>query len=145
MADDALTEPLADEILRDTEPVRAAREGLAPDALDAVHDALFGEAWSATHTKTLAHALGVSERTLSRRKLTPGKPLPPAQSDRLLLVAETYDLAVRALGGSDRARAWLNQPHRLLSGEAPMDRLDTLAGTREVQTMLYHLEYGMAA
>lgn len=145
MVDDAVIEPLVDEILGGMDPVRAAREGLTPDALDTVRDALFGESWSAADTKTLANALGVSERTLGRRRTMPEKPLPPAQSDRLLLLAETYDLAVRALNGQDRARAWLTQPHRLLGGEAPLTRLDTLAGTREVQTMLYHLEYGMVA
>ena len=147
MTDDAVSavpEPLVDEILGGTDPVRAAREGLPPRVLDRVSDAVFGPSRTADDTRAFARALGVSERTVTRRK-TRGEPLPPQQSDRLLLLAETYDLAVRALDGEGRARAWLARPHRLLGGEAPVARLDTLAGAREVQTMLYHVEFGMAA
>lgn len=145
MTDDAVTEPLAGEILGSMGPVQAAREGLSPRALDRVSDAVFGPSRTAADTRAFARALGVSERTITRRKTRPSDPLPPQQSDRLLVLAETYDLAVRALDGEDRARAWLTRPHRLLDGESPVARLDTLAGAREVQTVLYHVEFGMAA
>ena len=146
MTDDAVaTAPLVDEILGGTDPVRAAREGLPPRVLDRVSDAVFGPSRTADDTRAFARALGVSERTVTRRKTRPSEPLPPQQSDRLLLLAETYDLAVRALDGEGRARAWLGRPHRLLGGEAPVARLDTLAGVREVQAVLYHVEFGMAA
>ena len=145
MTDDAVAEPLADEILGKMDPVQAAREGLSTCALDRVSDALFGASRTAADTRAFARALGVSERTITRRKTKPSEPLPPQQSDRLLLLAETYDLAARALEGEDRARAWLTRPHPLLGGETPVTRFDTLAGVREVQTMLYHIEHGMAA
>lgn len=145
MTEDAVAEPLTDEILGSMAPVQAAREGLSPRALDRVSDAIFGPSRTADDTRAFARALGVSERTITRRKTRPSEPLPPQQSDRLLLLAETYDLAVRALEGEGRARAWLTRPHRLLGGEAPVARLDTVAGVREVQTMLYHVEFGMAA
>ena len=145
MTEDAVAEPLADEILGTMDPVQAARGGLSPRALDRVSDALFGASRTAADTRLFARALGVSERTITRRKTRPSEPLPPQQSDRLLLLAETYDLAVQALEGEDRARAWLTRPHHLLGDESPVERLDTLAGVREVQTMLYHVEYGMAA
>lgn len=145
MTDDAVAAPLTADILGRMDPVQAARKGLPPRALDRVSDALFGASPTADDTRLFARALGVSERTISRRKTTPSEPLPSPQSDRLLLLAETYDLAVQALEGEDRARAWLTRPHRLLDGESPVARLDTLAGVREVQAMLYHVEYGMAA
>lgn len=138
-------EPLVNEILDDKTPVQAARDGLAPRAIDRVSDALFGAARTAADTAAFARALGVSERTVTRRKRASSEPLPSPLSDRLLLVAETYDLAVQALEGDSRARAWMSRPHGLLGGEAPVGRLDTLAGVREVQTMLYHIEFGMAA
>lgn len=141
----ALVEPLVDVILGERDPVQAAREGLPPQALSVVSDALFGAARTAADTEAFARALGVSERTVARRKTATDEPLPSGLSDRLLLVAETYDLAVQALESEDRARAWLTRPHTLLGSEAPMARLDTLAGVREVQSMLYHIEFGMAA
>ena len=145
MTEDAVAEPLAGEILGHLDPVQAARQGLSPRALDRVSAAIFGTSRTAEDTRVFARALGVSERTITRRKTKPSEPLPPQQSDRLLLLAETYDLAVQALEGEDRARAWLTRPHGLLGGESPVARLDTLAGVREVQTMLYHIEFGMAA
>ena len=145
MTEDAVAEPLVGEILGHLDPVQAARQGLSPHALDRVSDAIFGASRTADDTKVFARALGVSERTITRRKTKPSEPLPPQQSDRLLLLAETYDLAVQALEGEDRARTWLNRSHGLLDGESPVERLDTLAGVREVQTMLYHIEFGMAA
>ena len=145
MTDDAVAAPLTREILGQMGPVQAAREGLSPQALDRVSDAIFGASRTADDTRAFARALGVSERTVTRRKTRPLEPLPPPQSDRLLLLAETFDLAVQALEGEDRARAWLTRPHGLLDGESPVARLDTLAGAREVQDMLYHIEFGMAA
>ena len=145
MTEDAVAEPLAGEILGHLDPVQAARQGLSPRALDRVSAAIFGTSRTADDTRVFARALGVSERTVTRRKTKPSEPLPPQQSDRLLLLAKTYDFAVQALEGEDRARAWLTRPHRLLGDESPVARLDTLAGVREVQTMLYHIEFGMAA
>ena len=145
MVDDAVADPLAERVLGGADPVRAAREGLPPRALDRVSAALFGGARTASETETLARALGVSARTIARRAERGAAPLPPQESDRLLLLAETYDLAVQALGSEERARAWLRRPHRLLGGEPPVARLDTLAGVRGVQTALYHVEFGMPA
>ncbi len=139
LAPDALTADILDE----RDPVTATRDGLNHGALEAVRGALFGTAESTPSERhELAQALGVSGRTLDRRR---GGRLSPLESDRLLLVAETFDLAVQALDNADRARAWLFRPHALLGGETPMARLDTLAGAREVQSMLRHIEYGMAA
>lgn len=143
MITDAVADPLSDRILGGLDPVQAAREGLPFRALDRVSAALFGP--SRTATETLARALGLSSKTMDRRASSPGAPLPPRDSDRLLLLAETFDLAVLALDGEDQARAWLARPHKLFGGEPPVSRLDTLAGVREVQTALYHIEYGMVA
>ena len=139
----ATTDALTADLLDGHDPVAATRDGLSHDALEAVRRALFGTSDATpSERKELARVLGVSERTLTRRQ---GERLSSSESDRLLLIAETFDLAARALDGLDRARAWLTAPHHLLGGEAPLARLDTLAGAREVQTMLYHIEYGMVA
>lgn len=141
MLDSTAADALVQDVLGERDPVAAVREGLAHDELETVRAALFGERPTAG-VREMARALGVSEKTLGRRT---GGHLTPQESDRLLLVAETFDLAVRALDGADAARAWLARPHALLDGEAPLARLDTLAGAREVQTLLFHVEYGMAA
>ena len=44
---------------------------------------------------------------------------------------------------AERAQQWLRQPHALLGGESPLEHMDTYAGTEEVRSMLYHIEYSM--
>jgi len=125
-----LTELLAD-------PVAAVRQGLPYAAYRDLRAAL------GVGDEALARALAVSERTLHRRRAQ-GR-LAPEESDRLLVVAGLYELAVRALDSAERAASWLSTPHALFDGETPLEHMDTLAGAEEVRTALVHLEYGMPA
>jgi len=38
---------------------------------------------------------------------------------------------------------WLRTSHSLLGGESPLQRMDTLADMDQVNTLLYHIEYGL--
>jgi len=120
-----------------SDPVAAVRAGLSYAAVEQVQNHL--EAPDAL----LARALGISPRTLSRRRekgtLTTG------ESDRLVLLAEIVGLARRALDDGEAAREWLSAPHSMLGGESPLDHMDTVAGMEEVKKMLYHIEYGIPA
>lgn len=94
--------------------------------------------------RELGAVLSISERTLARRK-DQGR-LKPEESDRLLRLARLAELALAVFEGDrKRARAWLVRPKTLLNGEAPIERADTEAGAREVEDMLYALEFGFAA
>jgi putative toxin-antitoxin system antitoxin component (TIGR02293 family) len=119
------------------DPVAAVRKGLPYASYAGLRDAL------GVADEVLARALAVSERTLHRRRKQ--GVLASEESDRLLVVAGVYELAVRALDGEERAASWLSTPHALFGGETPLEHMDTLAGVEEVRTALYHLEYGMPA
>lgn len=93
--------------------------------------------------EVLARALGVSTRTLSRRREA-GR-LTTDESDRLVLLAEIVVLARRALDSAAAAGEWLSAPHSMLGDESPLGHMDTVAGMEEVKSMLYHIEYGMPA
>ena len=82
--------------------------------------------------KTLAH----------RRKLGS---LTPEQSDRLLRARRILDMAANTFGGQDKAGIWLRRPSAILSGERPLDLLDTDAGTRMVENLLGRIDHGVAA
>lgn len=116
---------------------RAVRDGLPTDALDALR------AFLDTPAATLADALGIAPRTLSRRRAA-GR-LAPDESDRLLRTARLAEMALVALGDSTAAAAWLTEPKRLLGGESPLRHADTAPGAREVEDMLYAVEFTAAA
>ena len=85
--------------------------------------------------ETLAALLGVSARTLQRRRGA-GEPLTRTESDRLARLVAVHRLAARAFESDEAASAWLTTPHRLLGGETPFERIDTEPGLREVRNML---------
>lgn len=90
----------------------------------------------------LAEVLMISDRTLARRR-TGGK-LSPIESDRLVRVAELVELALNVFDDQKEAAIkWFTSPKSLLKGETPLQRTDTEPGCKEVETMLYSIEYGM--
>ncbi len=118
-----------------SDPVEAVRRGLPVTALLHVQEILQAP------DDALARALGISRRTLSRRRET--DTLTTDASDRLLQLATIVALAQQALDGTEGARTWLRTSHALLGGESPLQRMDTLAGMDQVNTLLYHIEYGL--
>lgn len=78
----------------------------------------------------------------NRRKLGT---LTPEQSDRLVRVARVLAAAEETFGSQEKAGLWLRRPTTALAGEAPLHRLDTDAGSREVEALLGHIGHGIAA
>jgi putative toxin-antitoxin system antitoxin component (TIGR02293 family) len=81
--------------------------------------------------KTLAHRRGLGSLT-------------PDQSDRFSRLLRIIEEAEATFGDPGKAHTWLRRPTMLLDGEAPLDRLDTDIGTRQVEAMLGRIAYGLA-
>jgi putative toxin-antitoxin system antitoxin component (TIGR02293 family) len=86
--------------------------------------------------------LVLPRKTLSHRRILGS--LTPDQSDRLSRVLRIIDEADETFGDRAKAHAWLRRPHQLLDGEAPLDRLDTDFGTRQVEAILGRIAHGLA-
>ncbi len=86
--------------------------------------------------------LVLPRKTLSHRRILGS--LTPDQSDRLSRVLRIIDDADETFGDRAKARAWLRRPNQLLDGEAPLDRLDTDFGTRQVEAILGRIAHGLA-
>jgi putative toxin-antitoxin system antitoxin component (TIGR02293 family) len=84
----------------------------------------------------------VSKSTL-HRLAKERKRLNPAISDRIARLMRIYAEVMELFDDSEDAKRWLYQPHRILRGSAPIDLLDTDAGTLEVEDMLNGLRYGV--
>ena len=112
------------------------REGLPLSLLDA---ALADGRITAAELDRLA----LSRKTLAHRR-TLGS-LTPDQSDRLLRLLRIIEETEITFGDRAKAHVWLRRPTPLLDGEAPLDRLDTDIGTRQVEAMLGRIAHGLAA
>ena len=67
------------------------------------------------------------------------------ESDRLLRTARLAELALAVFEDGGAAAEWLTTPKRLLNGETPLERADTAPGAREVEDMLFAVEFSAAA
>jgi putative toxin-antitoxin system antitoxin component (TIGR02293 family) len=88
-------------------------------------------------------AVGMSLRTIQRRKDASMKPLNQEQSGRTWKFAEILAKATAVLGSQDQAEEWLQQPAMGLDQRRPIDLLATQAGAEIVQEFLGRLEYGV--
>ena len=86
--------------------------------------------------------LVLPRKTLSHRRILGS--LTPDQSDRLSRVLRIIDDADETFGNPAKAHTWLRRPNQLLDGEAPLDRLDTDFGTRQVEAILGRIAHGLA-
>jgi len=90
----------------------------------------------------VADFLGVPARTFARRRISGA--LDPAESERLLRLAEIFEAAVSLFGGDrDGARQWLTSPVRGLNNARPIDYARTELGAREVRNLIGRLEDGV--
>jgi putative toxin-antitoxin system antitoxin component (TIGR02293 family) len=86
--------------------------------------------------------LAVPRKTLSHRRMLGS--LTSDQSDRLARILRVIGDAEETFGDPAKAHVWLRRPTPLLDGEAPLDRLDTDAGTRQVEAILGRIDHGLA-
>src|SRR5579862_3182535 len=85
--------------------------------------------------------LVLPRKTLAHRRILGS--LTPDQSDRLARVLRMINEAEETFGDPAKAHAWLRRPSALLDGEAPLDRLDTDAGIRQVEALLGRIGHGL--
>jgi putative toxin-antitoxin system antitoxin component (TIGR02293 family) len=64
-------------------------------------------------------------------------------SDRLYRLARVAAQAQDVFENSETATNWLKRANRALAGHAPIDLLDTDAGTEQVVELLDRIEYGV--
>ncbi|MBI5479215.1 MAG: DUF2384 domain-containing protein [Deltaproteobacteria bacterium] len=91
----------------------------------------------------VASTLGVSPKTVSRRRRAPRRALGLVASDRLYRVARLFAFATEVLEDADRARAWLRTRQPGLGNRTPFQLMHTEAGAREVEDLLGRIEHGV--
>jgi putative toxin-antitoxin system antitoxin component (TIGR02293 family) len=90
----------------------------------------------------LSTLLRLPERTLARRRKA-GR-FAPAESDRLVRLAQLFERIVRLFDGDvAAARAWLQADCPAIGDHSPLDLLATEIGAVEVERLLGRLEHGV--
>jgi putative toxin-antitoxin system antitoxin component (TIGR02293 family) len=90
---------------------------------------------------SLEKAIGVSWRTVQRRKADPARRFNKEQSSRIWKFAEILAKATAVFGSREAAEEWLERPAIGLEQRRPIDLLSTAAGIEIVETHLGRLEY----
>jgi len=127
---------LKKEVRSDAELIQLTRQGLPVASLSR----LAGE--MEMDRGSVARAVGISDRTLSRR-MAKKERLSAEESDRAIRLARVYAAALDTLGTPAKASSWLRHPNRVLEDQVPLDMLDTDAGARSVETILGRIAYGV--
>jgi putative toxin-antitoxin system antitoxin component (TIGR02293 family) len=94
-----------------------------------------------TPDAALERAIGMSLRTMQRRKRAATKPLSTEQSGRTWKFAEILAEATEVLGSQEAAERWLEKPAIGLDRHRPIDLLATPAGVEMVETYLGRMAY----
>ena len=87
--------------------------------------------------------MGVSLRTMQRKKGDAAKRLSTEQAGRAWQFAEMLARATKVLGSQESAEHWLQRPAIGLDRKSPIDLLATPAGTKMVDDYLTRIEYGV--
>ncbi len=122
-------------IAKTSELVETVRAGVPYKALESVRQAA---GLSREEASTL---LGIPPRTLARRRKE-GR-LTVEESDRVYRLAHLMARALEVFADQGKVLRWLRKPNRALGGVVPLSRLDTDAGTREIEGILGRLEHGV--
>lgn len=92
--------------------------------------------------KTWAQILAIS-LTQFKRLRGSGKPLGADVGSQLVMFAVLFAKAEDVLGGRDEALSWFREQHMALSGQRPIDMLDTFIGAALVDRTLRQIDYGV--
>ncbi|MCY4260569.1 MAG: DUF2384 domain-containing protein [Rhodobacteraceae bacterium] len=99
-----------------------------------------------TNADILNKVIGISVRTLQRRKKEPeDNILSVEQSNRTWKFAEVLGRATDTLGSREDAEIWMNTPALGLDQRKPIDLLATAVGLEAIEDYLTRIEYGVYA
>lgn len=91
-------------------------------------------------SRRLLHRI-VPEATLKRRQVR----LSAEESERAERLARVYATALHVWGSDEDARVFLQAPHPMLEGRAPLEVSLSELGARRVEVLLWQLFFGMPA
>lgn len=89
----------------------------------------------------LAQLARISHATMHRRKIK-GK-FSPEESDKIYRIEKLYKTALDVLETDENVRTWLKTKLPIFGGKTPLEYVDTLPGSEEVEKVLRRMEHGI--
>lgn len=117
--------------------VEAIRSGLSYETFEVVTSAV------ALPKSEVAEALGINERTLSRRSKI--GTLSRDESERVLRLGRVIERAESVFGNHEDSVRWIKSKNEALGNQTPLSLLDTDIGTNCVLDTLGRIEHGVFA
>ncbi len=111
------------------------KKGLSTDSFDMLKEHLN------ISDNLLSKIVQIPKRTLDRRRKK-GR-LRTDESERVLRLAQVYDMALDVFGERHKAESWLKKPARGLGGKIPLEYADTDLGAHEVINLLGRIDHGV--
>lgn len=74
---------------------------------------------------------------------TPSDNPEDAETERMNVLSLTYRYGIEVFDDKDIFERWLRNPNRALGGKVPLCLLDTMAGIKEVVTIIGRLDHGI--
>jgi putative toxin-antitoxin system antitoxin component (TIGR02293 family) len=93
----------------------------------------------------LARILGMSRKTLQRRRHEKDQVLTASEGDRAYRVARVFAFAKALFGSNEAASKWLREPQVGLGRDIPLDLMLTEAGALEVEDYLGRMAHGVVS
>lgn len=124
-----------DEADSPAERISRLRDGLPYQAIERLREALN------LSLDELAGALGISTRTLNRRKEQDA--LRRDESDRVFRIARVFSHALSVFDSDEVAARWFKRPNPALDQMSPLEVFDTDLGAQLVDDLLTRVEYGV--
>jgi len=90
--------------------------------------------------ETLAKLLGVSTRTILRRK---SKHLTPDESTKIILLAKVLNKALDLMGSPENVLEWMHYKHPDLKQHSPIELCTNIVGYEQVINLLNKMEWGI--
>lgn len=95
--------------------------------------------------KELSYILGISERTLQKRKSEVGYKLDKNLSERCINLNNLFSFAVDYFGNEKSAAIWFQTENTGLGSVTPFSLCETFYGMSRVENTLVKLKHGMTA
>ena len=111
------------------------KKGLSTDSIDKLKERLN------ISDSAMSRIVQIPKRTLDRRR-EKGR-LRTDESERVLRLAQVYDMAFNVFGSQKKAESWLKNRARGLGDKIPLEYADTDLGAHEVINLLGRIDHGI--